>query len=184
MTNASSDQFALQNKQININQLKSQIETFEKERAAKFADLANNNTLLSELKDKFKEMIKKTNELTNTFENKRMDAQEYKDCHKPTKDETFGVPDVEWPLDNAEKTLTVTKVKYRCLYGFPARNNDELTIEPGDIVIVCITQFKSIFILTYLLLIERLTPAPVQSRVGSLVRSKDMSVGFLRLTSN
>ena len=147
MINAGTDQFALQNKQININQLKSQIENYEKERAAKMADFDNNNSQLSELRDKLKEMINRSTHLTQTFESKRNEAQEFRDSHNQqiSEDPTGGwgqeVPtNVEWPLENDNKlNATVTKVKYRCLYAFPARNSDELTIEPGDIVLVCIT---------------------------------------------
>ena len=146
--NAGTDQFALQNKQIIINQLKSQIENYEKERAAKMADFDNNSTQLTELKDKLKEMIERTSQLAQTFETKRIEAQEFRDSHnkqiseEPTDGWDQEVPtNVEWPLENANKpNATVTKVKYRCVYAFPARNSDELTIEPGDIVLVCITK--------------------------------------------
>ncbi|CAG2109286.1 unnamed protein product, partial [Medioppia subpectinata] len=142
--NAGTDQFALQNKQIMINQLKSQIEQFETEKTTKMADLANNNTQLTELRDNLKQMIEKTTQLANAYDMKRLEAQEFRDCQSVHVNEDVNagwgqaVPTVEWPTDNSalKSSATVTKVKYKCLYAFTARNQDELTVEPGDIVIV------------------------------------------------
>ncbi|CAG2122029.1 unnamed protein product, partial [Medioppia subpectinata] len=90
-------------------------------------------------------MIEKTTQLANAYDMKRLEAQEFRDCQSVHVNEDVNagwgqaVPtDVEWPTDNSalKSSATVTKVKYRCLYAFTARNQDELTVEPGDIVIV------------------------------------------------
>lgn len=50
---------------------------------------------------------------------------------------TSSVPAVAAHASPAPSTgSTKTKFKYRCLYEFTARNNDEITIKPGDIVMV------------------------------------------------
>lgn len=142
MTNASTDQFAIQNKQININKLKSQIEYYEKEKAAKMADLANNNTQLTELKNKLNEMVEKTNDLAKLYDAKRSEAQEFRDTYNPVVEDPWrqevptNVPTNETP--SRVPNVNASKVRYRCLYAFHARNADELTIEPGDVVMVFI----------------------------------------------
>ena len=106
------------------------------------SDLTNNSTQLTELKDKLKEMVEKTNELSKLYEEKRNEAQEFRDTHNPAVEDPWAqeVPtNIEYSQeDKASKVsnANVSKVKYRCLYAFHARNSDELTIEPGDIVMV------------------------------------------------
>jgi hypothetical protein len=130
---------------MNINQLKSQLETYEQEKASRMADFANNNCQLTELKEKLQQMINKTSDLAQVYENKKLEAQQLCDSvnQQTGTDVNAGwgqeVPsNVDWPTSHTAVKIssTITKFRYRCLYAFHARNADELTIEPGDIVLV------------------------------------------------
>ncbi|XP_054165582.1 intersectin-1-like isoform X2 [Oppia nitens] len=151
--NVGTDQFAIQNKQIIINQLKSQITECEEERAARLSDVANNNIQLNELKDKLHEMIEKTTQLHKSYEDKRIEAQEFRDNQLQQQQQqltenvnsgwdedntnaNWTVEEITETIDETKTNTVSSKVKYRCLYNFMARNKDELTIEPGDIIMV------------------------------------------------
>lgn len=50
-------------------------------------------------------------------------------------------PISEWPVEETTPTATTDLgnaniVKYRAIYEFVARNNDELSFQPGDIIMV------------------------------------------------
>lgn len=125
--------------------MKSQLETYEQEKASRMADIANNNSQLTELNDKLQQMISKTTDLAQVYENKKLEAQQLcNNANQQTRNDVNAgwgqeVPsNVEWPTSHtaAKISSTITKFRYRCLYAFHARNEDELTIEPGDIVLV------------------------------------------------
>lgn len=133
-------QFTIQNKQLNINKLKSQLEEYEKEKLQKVNDMESHNEQLKELKDKLNEMIERTNELASKFEEKKREAQQLKDQLTNvdinagwSQADEWGTPATIPQQQPAGKQF---KVKYKAMFEFQARNADELTIQPGDIILV------------------------------------------------
>jgi hypothetical protein len=177
---------------MNINQLKSQLEAYEEEKASRMADFANNNSQLTELKDKLQQMITKTSDLAQVYENKKLEAQEL--CNTTGNDVNAGwgqeVPsNVDWPTSHTAVKIssTITKFRYRCLYAFHARNADELTIEPGDIILVnkffyLLFNSNIFFDFDINSLFQRWTLVHVQNPDGFQENLKGISVGFLKHT--
>jgi len=135
-----SAQFALQNKQIHINQLKTQIKETEKERENRLQDIENNNKQLTELKDKYEELIEKTTTLQADYEAKRIKGCEFlqknqKNASEKTNFESSWGDNSEWSA-NANSNFSSDKSRYRAIFAFEARNHDELTIEVGDEILV------------------------------------------------
>ena len=139
-------QFTIQNKQLNINKLKSQLEEYEKEKIQKANDMESHNEQLKQLKDKLNEMIERTNELASKFEEKKREAQQLKDQLTNIDINAGWSQADEWEtpatIPSAGTILQQQpagkqfKVKYKAMFEFQARNADELTIQPGDIILV------------------------------------------------
>lgn len=145
----------LQSKQLEINQLKAQLERIETEIASKKEDSIRNKRDLLELRRKFETKRIEAQSFARQIEEKRLEAESIRDGtsnRQLTKQESKGYSDstvvwdqavptnFEWP--SAEKAsldsnaTTQTKFKYRCVFAFQARNSDEITIEPGDMIMV------------------------------------------------
>lgn len=154
---------AFENKEITIKNLKEKIEDMQQQIDGKLSDIENNNTQLAELRTQLMTMVSECEQLYNVYEEKRNKVLEIKSSNrnidynttwKP--DDAWGndgtttapVTDSKWPVDNWATSTTATNeeitppiagvIRYRALYEFVARNNDEISFQPGDIINVCI----------------------------------------------
>lgn len=124
----------------------------------KMSDIDNNNSQLNDLKTELKQLITECQGLYTVYEQKRDKVLETKNASRNVDyssawkdsggwgDDGGAQPTDQWPVDNwgtsATTTTTTTtlpnSVKYRALYEFVARNNDEVSFQPGDIINVSI----------------------------------------------
>ncbi|XP_075677033.1 dynamin associated protein 160 isoform X2 [Dermatophagoides pteronyssinus] len=156
----------LQAKQSQINQLRSQLERMQEEYKIKKEDVLNSKQELERLKQMYQEKRRKASKFQQQLEDKRIEAEKVRDGKASSKyaadtDVAWGqeVPtNFEWPsqqnddnkkiVDNNQQwsnqnqinptaTNSIrTKFRYRCVFEFEARNSDEITIKPGDLIIV------------------------------------------------
>lgn len=142
------DQAAFSNKQIHINQLKGKLESTKEELAAKQADCATNDEQMIELKSQLKELIDTCEEIYTDYDQQRIQLMEMKNNQKNQSMTSAWDSTNAWPTETATTVSSVTSanksydgyVKYRAIYEFYARNNDEITFQPGDIIMVPLEQ--------------------------------------------
>ncbi|GFQ87798.1 intersectin-1 [Trichonephila clavata] len=135
------------NKQVTLDQLRNTLSNVESETTQKQKDIEINNSQIQELKEKLKDISenyknlfaqyeqrkeiflaeKKANEVQNGFVEKKADSFET----TWNQNDTANWNDTSVPGDTSKNV-----VKYRILYAFEARNEDELSVMPGDIVLV------------------------------------------------
>ncbi|GFY53570.1 intersectin-1 [Trichonephila inaurata madagascariensis] len=135
------------NKQATLDQLRNTLSNIESETTQKQKDIEINNSQIQDLKEKLKDISenyknlfaqyeqrkeiflaeKKANEVQNGFVEKKADSFET----TWNQNDTANWNDTSVPADTSKSV-----VKYRILYAFEARNEDELSVMPGDIVLV------------------------------------------------
>lgn len=155
---------AFSNKQIIINQLKGKIETTKQELAEKSADCTTNGEQLTELKTTLSDLIAACEQLYGEYDVQRCQIQELKNNRKnesitsawdTANNSSWGPADSTASNDYGSSAATVASstgesaaaaggydgyVRYRAIYEFVGRNSDELTFQPGDIVMVPLEQ--------------------------------------------
>lgn len=141
---------AFENKEVNIKNLKQKIDDMQNEIDGKMTDIENNNSQLKELQNEMKTLVTDCENLYSVYEQKRNTVLEMKNANKSsdawkTTDAWGDTGATEWPVDNwvasapVDTGINATSavgvvVKYRALYEFVARNNDEISFQPGDII--------------------------------------------------
>ncbi|CAH1178984.1 unnamed protein product [Phaedon cochleariae] len=149
---------AFQNKEVTIKNLKTKVEDMESEIGGKMSDIENNNSQLKDLQNQLKSLLSDCNRLYGVYEQKRNTVVEMKNATNRAGDgfDAWKAPDTwandmgasnveladEWPVESnwaaaAAPTETARLpgvAKYRALYEFVARNNDEISFQPGDII--------------------------------------------------
>lgn len=134
-------------KQLNINQLRGKIDNTKEELETKQSDVNSNTEQLNELKSELNSLINTCEEIYAIYDEQRNQVMELKnnkrndsltsawDTH-PTQD--------AWATSAPSAVSNVVAkpgyVKYRAIYEFSARNTDEITFVPGDIVMVPLEQ--------------------------------------------
>ncbi|XP_025833067.1 intersectin-1 isoform X2 [Agrilus planipennis] len=143
---SAADRQAFENKEITIKHLREKIDDMQKQIETKMSDIENNNTQLSELRSQLNQLVNDCENLYSVYENKRDKVLEMKNVRNTDstwKEGGWGDTGTEWPVNkwestpsetDTETTLTVPVCKYRALYEFVARNMDEISFQPGDIV--------------------------------------------------
>jgi hypothetical protein len=155
---------AFENKEITIKNLREKIEDMQQQIEGKLSDIENNNTQLTELRTQLRTLVSECETLYDVYEDKRSKVLEMKNSNKnldynaswKTTD-AWGEGGTEastnWPVDNWGTTTTTPptgtaqqgdagSVRYRALYEFVARNSDEISFQPGDIINV--SSYKSV----------------------------------------
>ncbi|XP_075217000.1 dynamin associated protein 160 isoform X2 [Lycorma delicatula] len=133
---------AFNNKQITLKQMRDKIQDMEKQIEVKLEDIENNNTQLGDLKKQLGTLISECEEIYVVYDQKRSKIIEMKGGRVNNisgwGDSAWDAAPTAWPEDN-----TVAEPgykKYRALYEFVARNGDELSFQPGDIIMVPLNQ--------------------------------------------
>lgn len=142
------DQAAFSNKQIHINQLKGKLETTKEELTTKQADCTTNDEQLVELKSQLKELVDTCEEIYTDYDQNRIQLMEMKNNQKNQSLTSAWDSANAWQTETAATVTNVGSanksydgyVKYRAIYEFYARNNDEITFQPGDIIMVPLEQ--------------------------------------------
>ncbi|XP_008190947.1 intersectin-2 isoform X1 [Tribolium castaneum] len=141
---------AFENKEITIKNLREKIEDMQKQIEGKLSDIENNNTQLTELRTQLHTLVSECEGLYGVYEEKKTKVLEMKNANRnldynaswKSNDawgDTGTQAATEWPADNwgtstAQPTTDVGVVRYRALYEFVARNSDEISFQPGDII--------------------------------------------------
>ncbi|XP_054706164.1 intersectin-1-like [Uloborus diversus] len=138
------------NKQAILNQLQNNLSNIESETSQKQKDIENNTDQIKELKEKLQDIVENYKNLYSQYEEKKVIFLEEKKSRDGTNavlgnNTEFGnnawVPNdtgttAAWNDNVAPSANSEKVVKYRILYAFEARNPDELSVMPGDIVLV------------------------------------------------
>ncbi|XP_063699833.1 intersectin-2 [Culicoides brevitarsis] len=148
-------QAAFSNKQILIKQLKDKLEDIREQINTKQSDIDSNKEQLTELKKELSELITACETLYNEYDVERIQILELKHNRKNESitsswdtGNSWGTSTTIQPSATANTATTVPTsheapgdyVKYRAVYEFVARNQDEISFQPGDIVMVSLTQ--------------------------------------------
>ncbi|XP_037915004.1 intersectin-1 isoform X2 [Hermetia illucens] len=147
---------AFANKQIIINQLKDKIENIKVEIETKKTDIDSNNVQMTELKAELETLIEKCEELYKTYDQHRTQVLELKNNKKnESYNAAWETAANAWPTEPEVTTNNMNVsyaepaheipnhegyIKHRAIYEFNARNPDEISFQPGDIVYVPIEQ--------------------------------------------
>ncbi|XP_039950437.1 intersectin-2 isoform X1 [Bactrocera neohumeralis] len=158
---------AFANKQLLIKQLKDKVENIRKEIDSKKEDINSNDIQVAEVKGELSALIAKCEELYADYDTQRTQVLELKYNKKndnvtatsawDTGSTAWGTSVDQYALSNDTAALTETTtnaaapadttgpapegfVKYRAIYEFTARNQDEITFVPGDIILVPLEQ--------------------------------------------
>ncbi|XP_028046441.1 intersectin-1 isoform X3 [Monomorium pharaonis] len=144
---------AFDNKQITLKQMKDKIADLQQQIDSKMSDIENNNAQLEDIKTQMKNLVVDCKQLYGTFDEKKKKVIELRSGSNVSAadfatsawgDSSWGdtpVSDTAWPVNDTTASsvneATVVGVrKYRALYEFVARNQDEISFQPGDIILV------------------------------------------------
>lgn len=121
------------------------------------SDIENNNAQLDDIKTQMKNLTIDCKQLYGTFDERRKKVLELRQANSGNVsaanfttsawgDNTWGdasASDAAWPVnDTAAVTTSLSEIsisgvrKYRALYEFVARNQDEISFQPGDVILV------------------------------------------------
>ncbi|XP_014247399.1 intersectin-1 isoform X2 [Cimex lectularius] len=138
------DILAFNNKQIIVKNLKDKLADLEEQVKVKMSDLENNNSQLDALRNDLGTILKDCEEMYNVYADKRNKMLDLKGANRI--DNTWennawdNAPDDGWVQEEAFVEDKPGFKKYRALYEFVARNSDELSFQPGDIIFVPLNQ--------------------------------------------
>ncbi|XP_064474241.1 intersectin-1-like isoform X11 [Ornithodoros turicata] len=120
-------------KEATINLLRTTLTDVDKETQARKKDIESNNQQLKDLKEALNTLEQQND---NLMQEVMLKKQQLLAMHKAS--DTWNNHGAEtWPThESSEAPEEDGLVKYRVLYAFEARNTDELSIMPGDIVLV------------------------------------------------
>ncbi|XP_055386023.1 intersectin-1 [Condylostylus longicornis] len=144
--NQAQNNAAFANKQLIIKQLKDKIENIKNDIENKKTDINSNDIQLDEIKDELKTLIGKCDELYISYDTQRNQVLELKN-NKANSNLNYSVDNYgtdtlnqsAWATDDNINQIQVSStdcIKYRALYEFIARTEDEISFQPGDIVLV------------------------------------------------
>ncbi|XP_076246231.1 dynamin associated protein 160 isoform X2 [Calliopsis andreniformis] len=146
---------AFDNKQITLKQMRDKIADLQQQIEAKMADIENNNGQLQDIKTQMQDLVADCKNLYVSFEDKKLKVLELRASggtavatdytsawgDSAWNDTTATANDNAWPVSDTTVAATVEEttpgvMKYRALYEFVARNQDEISFQPGDIILV------------------------------------------------
>lgn len=157
-TGETESQLQFSNKQIIIQQLKDKLENTKQQIENKTTDIELNSKHLVEIKSQLTDLIDSCEKLYVEYDMQRIQILEMKNNRKNESYTSAWDTSNSWPVDNeppvaaavAQVQETVLPndvvetppgyVKYRSIYEFSARNADEISFQPGDIIMVPLEQ--------------------------------------------
>lgn len=138
-------------KQMNINQLRGKVQNIKEEVEPKESDVNANIEQVNELKTQLKTLLDNCEEIYSIYDSQRNQVLELKNNKRnDSLSATWDAPSQQesWSTNTAAPqeqqipaptTETISKpgfYTYRAVYEFFARNSDEITFQPGDIIMV------------------------------------------------
>ncbi|XP_029712627.2 intersectin-1 isoform X2 [Aedes albopictus] len=152
-TGETESQLQFSNKQIIIQQLKDKLENTKQQIENKTTDIDINSKQLTELKSQLTDLIDSCEKLYMEYDMQRIQILEMKNNRKNESYTSAWDTANSWPVHDTSAAAVVGTVvpsediktppgyvKYRAIYEFSARNADEITFQPGDIVMVPLEQ--------------------------------------------
>ncbi|XP_062545654.1 intersectin-1 isoform X3 [Armigeres subalbatus] len=152
-TGETESQLQFSNKQIIIQQLKDKLENTKQQIENKSTDIDINSKQLTELKSQLTDLIDSCEKLYMEYDMQRIQILEMKNNRKNESYTSAWDTANSWPVHDTSAAAVVETVvpsediktppgyvKYRAIYEFSARNADEITFQPGDIVMVPLEQ--------------------------------------------
>ncbi|XP_050430286.1 intersectin-1 [Adelges cooleyi] len=139
-------QLTITNKQLALKNLQDKIGDLNSKIELKKQDVENNNDTLDQLKAQLTKLIEDCeqiypNYIEHTQKVVAMKKTKAKDMSSWGDDAWNAAPTTEWPVDSSASNLESSAYKKcRALYEFEARNADELSFQPGDIIMVPLEQ--------------------------------------------
>lgn len=153
LQNNSQDALGFASKEIIIKNLKEKVLDMKSQVETKQSDIENNNSTLKNLRTHLNTLIENCETLYNQYEEKKSQIIEIKNINRAP---SYGSDWKESSWNNNTATsnwggdswktnqssvgsfdsqpASLDVVKYRALYEFVARNNDEISFQPGDII--------------------------------------------------
>lgn len=151
---AEDNKAAFDNKEITIKNLKEKVEEMQKQINNKMSDIENNNSQLTDLRVQLSTLVSECGSLYTVYEEKKNKVLKMKNSNKNADygsawrdDRGWGDSEnqnaADWPVNSdwgAEETSPAIPgiVRYRALYEFVARNQDEVSFQPGDVINVSV----------------------------------------------
>ncbi|XP_052894252.1 intersectin-1 [Anopheles moucheti] len=152
-------QLQFTNKQIVIQQLKDKLENTKQQIENKSTDINLNSDQLIELKSQLTDLIDACEKLYGEYDMQRIQILEMKNNRKNESYTSAWDTSNSWATSDTATHAAVSNepvpaatrsgddvqtppgyMKYRAIYEFNARNNDEISFQPGDIVMVPLEQ--------------------------------------------
>ncbi|KAL0274490.1 UNVERIFIED_CONTAM: hypothetical protein PYX00_006896 [Menopon gallinae] len=144
---------AFTNKQITIKHLNEKLVDLQNEVKSKTEDVENNNIQLKDLKTRLSDLVKECENIYTNYAEKRDAILQLKAAKGGSSawgstvtsweaGDSWGTPAAadSWGPTNDTTPAPAGQRKYRAIYAFQSRNPDELSFEPGDIILVPIDQ--------------------------------------------
>lgn len=148
---AESNKQAFDNKEIIIKNLREKIEDLQKDINNKMSDIENNNSQLNDLRSQLSKLVSDCESLYNVYTEKKDKVLKMKNSNKNVDYTTAWKDDGGWGDNGNQSDWPVNDwsaeseevdigpaipgiVRYRALYEFAARNQDEISFQPGDII--------------------------------------------------
>lgn len=125
---------------------------------SKMSDIETNNSQFEDIKTQMKNLITDCKQLYITFDEKKKNVVQLRASSGNAGFATaawgnsawdnapaIASDDASWPVDDTtataanavdETAVVIGVTKYRALYEFVARNQDEISFQPGDIILV------------------------------------------------
>ncbi|XP_058819494.1 intersectin-1 isoform X2 [Topomyia yanbarensis] len=150
-TGETESQLQFSNKQIIIQQLKGKLENTKQQIENKTTDIKINSEQLEGLKSQLTDLIDSCEKLYLEYDMQRIQILEMKNNRKNETYTSAWDTSNSWPVGatpSAVESVASNEaietppgyVKYRAVYEFSARNADEISFQPGDIVMVPLEQ--------------------------------------------
>ncbi|GAB0098546.1 intersectin-1 [Sergentomyia squamirostris] len=133
------------NKQIQLQQLRDKVADTTERISGKRSDIESNSEQMSEIKKQLTELIENCETLYGEYDVQRNQVIELKNNRRnEAVNASWGDDEPTWgatTITESTKTPSVVPsipgyAKYRALYSFVGRNADEISFEPGDIIMV------------------------------------------------
>jgi len=129
------------------------LENTKEQMDGKQNDIKQNNIQLTEVKGQLTELINKCEELYSVYDTQRTQVVEMKNNRKNDSITSSWDTGSSWPVEKSTAIIsskaplptsslqsgTSGYVKYRSIYEFVARNADEISFQPGDIIMVILS---------------------------------------------
>lgn len=132
--------------QIQLQQLRDKVQDTAEKIAGKRSDIDSNKEQLSEIKQQLTELIDNCETLYGEYDVQRSQVIELKNNRRnEAANASWGDEDTSWgaattTIDSTNAKSVVPSIpgyaQYRALYAFVGRNADEISFEPGEIIMV------------------------------------------------